>query len=130
MQRAHQTAQEISELFALEIILAADLREGHFGKLQGLTKKEMQELYGPFRHEALPEKIGAEPRDKVMARVMNYLRAIAQKHKGQHIAVVTHGRVLGSLLTHLGHNVEELPALTNESITTFIWHADRQNFCS
>ncbi len=128
LQRAHQTAQEISELFVLEIILAADLREGHFGKLQGLTKQEMQEVYGPFSHEALPEKVGAEPRDKVVARVMNYLRAIAQKHTGQHIAVVTHGHVLGSLLSHLGHNVEELPALTNESITTLIWHADRQIF--
>lgn len=128
LQRAHQTAHAISELFALEIILAADLREGHFGKLEGLTKKEKLDLYGPMTDEELPEKVGAEPRDKVVARVMNYLHGIVQKHKGQHIAVVTHGWLLHSLLTHLGHNVSELPALTNESVTTVIWHEDRQIF--
>jgi len=128
LQRAHQTAHEISQLFALEIILDADLREGQLGKLQGLTKQERHDLYGPYSHEELPEEIGAEPRDKVVARVMNYLHAIVQKHAGQYVAVVTHSGVLGSLLTHLGHHVQELPALTNESITTFTWHADRQIF--
>ena len=128
LQRAHQTALAISELFALEIILASDLREGHFGKLEGLTKKEKLDLYGPMTDEELPEKVGAEPRDKVVARVMNYLHIIVQKHKSQHVAVVTHGWLLHSLLTHLGHAVEELPALTNESITTFTWHANRQMF--
>ena len=128
LQRAHQTAQEISSLFALDIIISPDLREGHFGKLQGLTKQERHDLYGPLKDEELSEKVGAEPRDQVIARVMNYLLAIAQKHKGQHIAVVTHGGVLGSLIAHLGHTVYELPALTNESITTFTWHADRQIF--
>ena len=44
LQRAHQTAQEISKLFELEIVLSADLREGHLGKLQGLTKQEMREV--------------------------------------------------------------------------------------
>lgn len=128
LQRAHQTAQEISELFSLEITLAVDLREGHFGKIQGLTKKEVHALYGPFNYKSLPAIIEAEPRDQVMARVMSYLDKIVQKHRGQHIAVVTHGGALGSLLTHLGHNVAELPALTNESITTFTWHANRQIF--
>jgi broad specificity phosphatase PhoE len=128
LQRAHQTAQEISKLFALEIILASDLREGHFGKMQGLTNKEIHELYGPMNHESLPEIIEAEPRDKVVARVMNYLHIIVQKHRGHHVAIVTHGWVLHSLLAHLGHNADELPPLTNESITTFIWHADRKMF--
>jgi len=128
LQRAHQTAQEIAELFALEIILAADLREGNFGKLQGLTNKEALDLYGPYDHENIPAIIGAEPRHQVVARVINYLTVIAQKHTGQQIAVVTHGAALGSFMRHLGHNLEELPALTNESITTFTWHADRQMF--
>ncbi len=128
LQRAHQTAQEISELFSLEITLTVDLREGHFGKVQGLTLKEFRALYGPFHYDSLPAIIEAEPRDQVVARVMSYLNKIAQKHEGQHVAVVTHGYVLGSLLTHLGYDVAELPALTNESISTFTWHADRQIF--
>ncbi|GMU18896.1 MAG: hypothetical protein AMXMBFR12_00880 [Candidatus Babeliales bacterium] len=128
LQRAHQTAQEIAAIFALEIILAADLREGHFGKLQGLTKQERSDRYGLLKDEELLEKVGAEPRDKVVVRVMNYLHGIVQKHKRQHIAVVTHGWLLDSLLTHLGHNVAELPALTNESITIFTWYEDRQMF--
>ncbi len=128
LQRAHQTAQEIAKLFSLEIILAADLREGHFGKMEGRTKKEYRELYGPFDYKNLPAIIEAEPRDKVIERVMNHLHTIAQKHKGQHVVVVTHGGVLGSLFTYLGHNVAELPELTNASITTFLWQADWKDF--
>ncbi len=128
LQRAHQTAQEIAAIFALEIILAADLREGHFGKMEGLTKQERADLYGLMKEEEALEKAGGEPRDKVVARVMNYLHGIVKKHKGQHVAVVTHGWLLHSFLTHLGHNVSELPALTNESITTFTWHEDREIF--
>ncbi len=128
LQRAHQTAQEIAAVFALEIILAADLREGHYGKMEGLTKKEWHDLYGHFDWLTLPEEIGAEPREKVLERVMKYLHAIVQKHKGQHIVVVTHGGAIRSILTHLGHNVEELPEVTNESIINFTWHEDRQMF--
>lgn len=128
LQRAHQTAHEISQIFALEIILTADLREGYFGKLQGLTKQERLDLYGTMTDEELPEKVGAEPRNKVVARTLNCLYSIVQKHKEQYIAVVTHGWLLDSLLTHLGHNMADLPALTNESITTFIWYEDRQIF--
>lgn len=128
LQRAHQTAQEIAAIFALEIILSADLREGHFGRLEGLTKQERHDLYGPLTDEELPEKIGAEPRQQVVARVMNFLKYIAQNRTGNKVAVVTHGYLLSSLLTHLGHKVEELPALTNVSIITFIWHEDRQIF--
>lgn len=128
LQRAHQTAQEIAAIFALEIILAADLREGHFGKMEGITKKEREDLYGHMKEEEALEKVGAEPRDKVVARVMNYLHGIVQKHKEQHIAVVTHGWLLHSLLTHLGHDLDQLPALTNESIVTLKWDADCQMF--
>jgi broad specificity phosphatase PhoE len=128
LQRAHQTAHAIATLFTLEIISAADLREGHYGKMEGLTKKEWHDLYGHFDWLTLPEEIGAEPRDKVIERVMNYLLLIAQKHKDQRIAVVTHGGAIRSLLVHLGHNVEQLPEVTNESIITFTWHEDRQMF--
>lgn len=128
LQRAHQTAREIALQFALDVILATDLREGNFGKLEGTTRQERDELYGPMSDEEWPEKVGAEPRDKVIARVTNYLHRIVQAHKRQHIAVVTHGWLLHSLITHLGHNVSELPALSNVSITTITWHDDKQIF--
>ena len=126
LQRAHQTAQAISQVFSLEIILASDLREGDFGKIQGLTIKEYNEQYGSFNYLAMPEEIEAEPRSKVIARVMSYLHMIVQKHQGQHVAVVTHGAALRSVLVHLGYTLEELPEITNESITTLFWHPERE----
>lgn len=127
LQRAHQTAHEISKIFTVDIILSADLREGHFGKAQGLTKKEYHDLYGPFDYQVLPEEIEAEPRHQVIARVKKFLTLIAQKHKGQQIAVVTHGGAIRSLISHFGHNIEDLPAITNVSVITLTWHADQED---
>lgn len=128
LQRAHQTAQEIAKILSLDITLASDLREGYFGKLEGLTKKEAQDLFGSYHYEDMPPEIGAEPRDKLISRVMNYLTYVAHAHSGKQVAIITHGAVLGSIINHLGHNLEKLPELTNQSITTFTWHADRQLF--
>lgn len=89
LQRAHQTAREIANGFALEIILNADLREGYFGKLEGLTKQEQQDLYGHSDLELLCEEVNAEPRNKVVVRALNCLHGIVQKHTEKHIVVVT-----------------------------------------
>lgn len=126
--RAQQTAQEIAKLFALDIILVPDLREGNFGKLQGLTKQEALDLFGPYDHENLPAAAQAEPRDQVVARVLNFLKYIAQNHMGQQVAVITHGAALGSLLKSLGYDLDEWPALTNESIVTLKWQAHENRF--
>lgn len=101
--------------------------KGIMGSSKDILKKSTMSSMDPSINKHLPPTVEAEPRDKVVARVMNYLHTIVQKHAGQHVAVVTHGGLLGSLLTHLGHDLEELPLLlTNDSITTLIWHADRQ----
>lgn len=128
LQRAQQTAHEIAKLYSLHILLSADLREGDFGKLQGLTKQEMIDKYGKLNYEYLPDFLQAEPRHLVVKRIKSFLTRIAQKHKGQHIAIVTHGAALGSLLVSMGHNLEELPVLTNESIVTLAWLNNAEDF--
>ncbi len=129
LQRAHQTAHEIGQIFSLNVVLASNLREGYFGKLEGLTKQEAVDLFGPYSLEDnAPAVVGAEPREVLIGRIIGYLEYVAQKHQGQEVAVVTHGAALGSLIRHLGHKLEAFPALTNESITTIIWDENQKAF--
>jgi len=130
LQRAHQTAKEIDKLFSLGITLSADLREGYLGKIEGLTQKEISDLYGPINCEALellPEVLEAEQRHEVVTRIKKFLIAIAHKHKGQQIAIVTHGFALRSLISYWGYNLQNVPHITNTSIITVTWQSDQED---
>lgn len=127
LQRAQQTLDEIAELFFLKIVVSADLREGNFGKLQGLTSQQMTDKYGMLNYKYLSEFLDVEPRHQVIERIKNYLIAIAQKHKNEQIVVVTHGAAMSLLLVSLGYNLEELLPLTNESIVTVFWQNDQED---
>lgn len=128
LQRAQQSAHEIAEVLGMNVALVSSLREGYLGKLQGLTKQERFELYGPVEIEELLELAGAEPRAQVIERVFAFLDTIVGKHKEQNLVVVTHGWLLDSVLTHLGYTVTDLPVLTNDSITTLVWYEEHNRF--
>ncbi len=89
---------------------------------------EAHDLYGPINYQALELQIfDAEPRHQVVTRIKKFLIAIAHKHKGQQIAIVTHGGALRSLISHWGYDLKNLPAITNTSITTVTWQSDQEN---
>ena len=97
--RTRQTAAPTEQRLALAAAPDAALREQHFGILEGLSFDEVKarhpELLAAWmRHDpeyALPE--GESVRD-FHARVIGALHALAERHAGQRLAVVTHGGVL------------------------------------
>jgi probable phosphoglycerate mutase len=97
--RTRQTAAPAAAKLALDAALDAGLREQHFGILEGLSFDEVQArhpeaLAAWLRHDpdyALP---AGESVRAFHARVVGAVRALAARHAGQRLAVVTHGGVL------------------------------------
>ncbi|WP_375389463.1 histidine phosphatase family protein [uncultured Amnibacterium sp.] len=92
LSRAADTARIISaELGLGEPELVADLVERDYGRAEGMTDEAVQTQLGG-RLEA------RESREATVARVTPALLAIADRHPGQRVLVVSHGGVIGSLV--------------------------------
>jgi len=103
--RAFNTAQAIARHAGIApeaIVRDSGLRERSFGSLEGLTYAQVGELHP---QEALRWKqrdpLWAPPQGEsptqVLERVQAAVNAIAARHAGEHIAIVTHGGVLDML---------------------------------
>ncbi|MDQ7990313.1 MAG: histidine phosphatase family protein [Candidatus Dactylopiibacterium sp.] len=98
--RAMRTAQTIAAPHALPVHSDARLRERHFGALQGLTRDEADARlpgeYARFRclePDACPPG-GGEALARFAQRVHGALDALATRHAGQQILLVSHGGCL------------------------------------
>ena len=102
LSRARQTAQQTATLFSMNIIEDKELRERHYGIFERLTYAEVKVRYPEdyARFEARdPEyafRTGESLKD-FSARSIKVISAIAERHKGQSVAVFTHGGVLDKL---------------------------------
>lgn len=100
LQRALQTARAVAaQVTQLDPVLEAALREQHFGVVEGLRVPEIKARYPEawarwVRFEADYAFDGGESTLAFHGRVLAALRALAQRHPGQRLAVVTHGGVL------------------------------------
>ena len=99
LKRAAATAEMIGQAVGLPAMLTPELRERCYGIFEGLTYAEAQARY--------PESYAAfEGRDpecnfetgetlrQLFARVTGELQAIAARHPGEKVALVSHGGVL------------------------------------
>lgn len=102
LMRAAHTAATLCATSKAPVRLRADLRERHFGALQGLTADEMRARFPEiFDHvevrdpTLLPQ--GGESLAGFARRVRATFDTIAAAHPGQQVLVVTHGGVLDIL---------------------------------
>jgi len=102
LQRAADTARAVAERAGLPLRTDAALRERGFGTFEGLTWAEV-ELHHPEASRRWREREagfgppGGETLTDFYARAVSALAAIAARHRGEHIAIVTHGGVLDAL---------------------------------
>jgi broad specificity phosphatase PhoE len=124
LQRAHQTAQSISQVFSLDIKTTPLLREQHGGLWQGKTKQQIAELHGA--QDAIWEIVpGGETRADFLNRIVNHIALIAQNHPDESVAVVTHAGAIKNFLTHWKYDNNQWPSITNTAIVTVkYYHAD------
>jgi probable phosphoglycerate mutase len=101
--RARETARIISPVIGLGFESEARLRERHLGVLQGLTMAEFAEKYpeeeARFRTGGPDYRLadGESVRDRFERNTAG-LEALARRHPGALILIVTHGGVLASFM--------------------------------
>ena len=104
LARTRRTAEAIARLTGHRPIFDADLREMHFGELDGQPLEALRTGYAELLRldESLDEDFswpGGESRNAFTARVRGVIDRIASAHPGQTVAIVTHGGVISTFLT-------------------------------
>lgn len=99
LQRAWQTAQPIAVALNLPLVRLAALRERNYGRCEGMVRNEVAGVY-PEDARALRERLpdyvlpGGESLRQHQKRIHDCLDALAKKHAGETVVVVTHGGTL------------------------------------
>ncbi|CAM3698265.1 histidine phosphatase family protein [Polynucleobacter brandtiae] len=96
LKRASDTAAAIAAVFDVPMSADHDLRERHFGVLQGITideapSKQPHVWQAHLAREQDHELEGGESISQLAFRVKSVLEKIGQKHSGQTILIVSHG---------------------------------------
>lgn len=104
-RRAAGTARPIAEACGVDLRLLDDLREIDFGALEGLTFDEVAALHPAAHHAwmvapATARFPGGEDLGQIRDRVLRVLAAVRERHRGEAIAVVSHGGPIRVLLAH------------------------------
>jgi probable phosphoglycerate mutase len=112
--RALQTAQAIGEVLGLEPIVIDDLREQDFGIYRG---RPYTDFYGHWmaaggvdRWDLRPD--GGEMLREVARRAGAALDAIARRHLGGEVVVVSHGGVMSALRAWVADDYSQPPVAT------------------
>ena len=100
--RASDTARALADRLGLPLRLDAGLRERAFGFFEGLTYAEIEQRFPDEARrwrqrdpDFAPE--GGESLAGFQRRAVAAVAAIAERHRGGHVAVITHGGVLDAL---------------------------------
>jgi broad specificity phosphatase PhoE len=103
LQRAAKTAGIIADGLELRPVLTATLRERHGGVFQGMTAAEMQDRF-PDALQLIQEDGGAPPEGEsnfeVAQRLWQMFDSIIENHRGEMVAVVSHGGALAIIIAY------------------------------
>jgi len=100
LRRTHQSAAPLAERLGLRPVEDPDLREAHMGEWEGYLWRQRIEEGHPLALRMIDEQRwdiipGAEDVDGFAARVRTALARITDRHRGETVAIFTHGGVIG-----------------------------------
>ncbi len=133
LARAHETAKRIAALSGHAVGVDQRLRERNFGAGEGLSYDEIDRLYpGAFSRARVTDPDyripGGESRRDFHERVVSTVEAIARRHAGETVVLVTHGGVLSTLYRHV-HSIAlekaHAIAITNASFNSLAFDGSR-----
>lgn len=136
--RAQQTAQPISQVCNIPIVLDPDLREFNFGIVSDKTVPEIKAQYpevyeqmqawltmGEDQTHARPNYPGGEDIEAFEARMLRFKSKIIEQHTGQVVIAVTHMAVIKGMLNLVfGRRLTKRMNCTadNTSVTVIDYH--------
>jgi probable phosphoglycerate mutase len=132
LSRAHQTAQPLAQRLGLPVRPEPALRERHFGVLQGHTFEEVAQR-DPEQAQRWRQRDphwqpeGGESLVALRERVVQALFALARRHVGEQVLLVTHGGVLDAWHragTGLDTQAPRTWTTSNAAIHRFLWTPD------
>ena len=102
-ERAYYTARSIAEAHELEVGIVDDLDEIDFGDWTGVAFNDLEgdpawNEWNESRETARPP--GGESMAEAVKRTAAALQAIAAEHKGEAVAVITHGDIIRGAVAH------------------------------
>ena len=102
LARAQQTAQAVARAAGVDVSLDSGLRERAFGVFEGMTFADIEQRHPDEARrwrtrDAAFGPPGGETLTAFFERAVASVTALARLHRGQHIAIVTHGGVLDAL---------------------------------
>ena len=106
LSRAYQTAQTIADKLDLPVRLVSDLREFHFGVIEGMTTAEVEAQYPDLlarwrdRDDVGFSYPDGESKIGFARRIVETLDLIVARHPEETIVVVSHGGPLRAMLSH------------------------------
>ena len=107
LRRAHQTAGAIGARLSLEPRLLDQLKEIHFGELEGTTLADMESEF-PALYARWQDKgdmtfqwPGGERRGAFFARAAEACDVIRARHQGERVVIVAHGGTIRACLAHV-----------------------------
>jgi broad specificity phosphatase PhoE len=102
-----ETAQAIAAALDLQPVPMGQLKEIHFGELEGVTLQEMERRF-PVLHTRWQDKTdmefqwpGGERRADFFSRAAEACNRIVARHPHENVVVVAHGGTIRACLAHL-----------------------------
>lgn len=141
LKRAVETAKPIAQKLGLEIQSRCGLREIDWGYADGKLVRKMEEEWGDVEREVkrqypdrkmrwdhLPVFPNSETYNALLERSLEELKSIGEKHKGETVLVVGHGRVLKTLIAEWRNSEEKIPYPSNCGIAEFTY-SNNEGLC-
>lgn len=125
LARARETAEAVGRAVGKAVIPLRQLRERCLGEWEGKTLAEIGLLEGIPLEDPRLESIGAETFAALQRRAATVLTAIAERHEGETVLVVSHGGFLNAALHWMtdGRLGTGVTRHGNTAITRVCWEA-------
>jgi broad specificity phosphatase PhoE len=138
LERALETARAINQYHDLNLVIERDLQEISLGEWQGKTREQVKSEYSDFIQKrrdnddiyttAVP---GGESYQMLEKRAMAMLEKITGESEEEHVAIVTHGGIIKSIIGHileLPHQKRNAFDIYNTSITVLKYSVEKNRF--